>query len=314
MANTFLRKYQLRLYKRAKPNTGGGGSPTVRRKGVSELFTLENYRMQASIRFSSSGVASTADSHIISIYNAPEELISILRESEIMVELRAGYANDQGKEYVTGDDLPMVFKGEKVKSKTYKDGLDNVTDIIMSTAFSKKRDAVIGQFTPKETTLRKSLLAHASLIDLPVVMVLGDEDNVKTFRKGMWLTGSAVQNLADLAKSYGLIHWYQNETLYIGSASNIGKINPKALAYEIEPGRIKGIITWTYDDSIKTKSKDQTLKADFTTFLIPDLEIGNSVNLEIEGSKVTLVVTALEHNLDTHGDTWETRIVAESGV
>lgn len=315
MPDTFLRKYQLRVYKPIPRTFGGGGRQGSFSTSLqSELYTLENYRLQGTFRFSSTSVASTADSHVISVYNAPEELVSILRETGIKIELRAGYQSDNGVTYNDLNNLPLVFKGEKVRSKTYKDGLNTVTDILMSTALSEKRESISSEYFPGSTPIPALLKELTSSMEIPAVIVLGEEDAAKSLRKGMSIHGNSATEIQRLANAYGLVHWYQNEILYIASPRNLSIANPSNTMYRIEPGRIKGIVNWTTDDTVKTKSTDPSLKADFTTFLIPGLEIGNSVELEIEGNVVSLVVTSLEHDLDTHGEQWDTRIVAEAEV
>lgn len=313
MANTFIRKYHLTVYKPIPKSFGSRGRRTTVAYNAGQ-YILENYRIQGTFRFSSAGVASTADSHTISIYNAPYELVSFLREPGIKVELRAGYENDNGVNYADSSSLPLVYKGEKVKSKTYRDGLNTVTDILMSTALTEKREAITSQFFPGSEPLESVIKKLASPMEIPTVVILGEEDAAKSLRKGMHIYGNAATEIQKLANSYGLVHWYQNETLYVGSARSLSIVNPKNTLYKIHPGRIKGIVNWSTDDTVKAKGADPSLKADFTTFLIPGLEIGNSVELEIDGDLVTLVVTSLEHELDTHGDLWDTRIVAEAEV
>lgn len=313
MPSTFIRKYQLKIYKPIYKSFGSRGRRTTVAYTAGE-YTLENYRIQGTFRFSSAGIASTADSHVISIYNAPEELTSILREPGIKAELRAGYENDNGVNYSDPSSLPLVFKGEKVKSKTYKDGLNTVTDILMSTALTEKRESITSELFLQNTPLKFVFDKLAEYTGLPATVVLDSEDFAKSLRKNIVVHGNTSSEIQKLATAYGLVHWYQNEQLYIGSARSLSIVNPKNTLYKINPGRIKGVVNWSTDDTIKAKGSDPSLKADFTTFLIPGLEIGNSVELEIEGSTVTLVVTSLEHELDTHGDLWDTRIVAESEV
>lgn len=321
MANTFLRKYQLSLLSPIRKETSnGGGSISSRKKtqdgstGYSVLYTLDSYRLQASLRFSSSGVSSTADSHIISIYNAPDNLIKTLRESFVKVELKAGYENDNGISYSSNDSLPIIFVGEKVKSKTYKDGLNTVTDIFMSTALTEKREAISSELFLKSEPLPEFLRKLTSPINIPTTIVLDAVDSVKSLRKDLVVHGATATELQRICNSYGLVHWYQNEQLYIGSPNALSLVNPKNTLFKIDSGRIKGVVNWTTDDSIKSVDQDSSLKADFTTFLIPNMTIGSSVELEIEGVIVTLVVTSFEHELDTHGDSWDTRIVAEAEV
>lgn len=297
MANTFLKRYHITIESETEA-------------GNRLLATVQDSHVKGKFKFSSAGTSASADNNSLYLYNVEERINKAVRQTGAKVIVRAGYYEDNGIITANPEEQPIIYKGEVVKAKVVRNNNDRITQITLSSAFTNKRQAVVSQDFPKNTLVKTMLENIAKTLDLEVVISLGEKETLRT-TKARSVNGNTVQVLDRECNRLGITWLMQNEKVIITNKSQVNQAVKTASVYRINSGRIKGTVDWT-TDKVNSESTEGQLKADFVTFLLPTLQIGDQVEIENEGSFVTLTVEALEHSIDFYGDVWDTKIATKT--
>lgn len=305
MAVTFLRKYQLVIT--SQEITFFNGNPATATPVIVKA-TIEENQIQANLKVSANSSVASADNNTVIIYNAEERVSKALRETGAKITLRAGYESDTSGVVSQSSDLPIIFIGEVVKMNEYRTQTDKVTKVTLSTTITNKKESTINATFPKNTKVKTIFETFAQQLGLEANIQLGDKEQ-ETLTSDRSYNGNTIQILDKEVKRLGLASVIQNEKLFIANRDQLSSLIQGGLVYKIEAGRIKGTINWSVDTT--TSSQDR-IDVTLTTFLLPNILIGDSVEVLIDDSLTTLVIDAIEHNLDYRGDVWDTKITCKT--
>lgn len=306
MSFTFLRKYEI-IIEREEVDFNDTSFPRQTTKVI--LATLNNNQIQGNFRFSSVSSSASADVNTLRIYNAEDEINKAVRQTGVKVTVKAGYEYDADIQNSSTQDLPIIYKGEVVKSKIYRNNTDTITELTLSSALTSKKESTTNISFNQNTNVQTILETVSKNLGLEAKVNLGDKSEL-TLTGSRSFNGNTVQILERECNRLGLTWYIQNEKIYIVNKDQLSKIIDTGIVYTIEPGRIKGTVNWSTENTLATSSQDVKTKVDFSAFLIPNLLIGDKVQIVLGDSLTTLVVDALEHKLDWRGDTWDTTITA----
>lgn len=307
MSLTFIRKYHISV-------SGTTGDNNLIEAEISE------HQIQCVFKYSASSTATKADGHTIRMYNIPENMLSAIRQKGIKVIVRAGYEQDSGAIYRDNESLPVIFKGEVVKSNVERTETDTILDITLSNGYTEKARGIVDSDYKKGSRIFNALLSMGETLNLPVNIELGELSNL-TFDKDSSFRGPTIEVLERITKRYGLNWYIQNEEVFITNRQQPSEVATQT--YLVNTARIKGTISWSIEEGFTTLNEGKggqvpleaaDVRATFSMFLVPTLKLGDKINVTIDNSELTLTVDVLEHRLDYYGKPWDTKVEATAKV
>ena len=301
MSNTFLRQYHVSI----ESSTALGNNL---------LAEIENAQIQGKFKISGAGSSSSADANTLNLYNVEEAVIKATRKTGAIVTVRAGYRKDSGTVTTKPLEHPIIYKGEIVSANVERTRTDTITKLVLSSSLTEKLTSKVSMTFKKSTLITGVMESLAKTVGLEYQVDLGPDLLNTRLEKDYSVSGDSVVEIEKLCKVYKLTYFTQNYKQYIVARNAMHLAIPVGDVYRIESGRIKGAINWS-TNTVSTKANDpesEGIKADFTTFLLPTIQVGNKIEVEIEGGVVTMTVEAIQHVVDFYGSTWETKIATKS--
>ena len=296
----FLRSYKLTV-------------TTPVETGLTTLAILTDNQIQASIVFSSENESAGLDTQRISIYNANPEVVTALRTEGAIVTLQAGYHFDGVQ--VTEDNLPIIFTGEVVTSKSIPTGKDKITELTLASGYKALQTVPYSANFSDKTKLTVVIKSMCDALGMDSIIKLGKkEDYIVDGFKGI-VSKKAAEALQALCNEFRLKWYVYLGEIYVVNGAEKDLVSFAALT-KIPLSRVKGSVSFSTDGNTKNVEDTPAVNVEFNMFLYSGITLGSLISIpvnedgeEIEG---VYVVESLKYNLDLRGAEWDVRITATS--
>lgn len=257
----------------------------------------------------------------IQLYNLDLEDAKQIKEDDMLI-LKAGYKQDVTKiQTAVGEgiveDLPILFVGQVVIIRTYREEQDMITEIICGDSISVKKNVKVTASWPPGTTRLKVIQDMAKLAaangvptgSIQTRNLLPDGKTLGTLNAA-YIAGYSVQGflfdeLEKLCEASGMRAYTALGKLYV---------EPKQVTRTVEvirvtPAHIKGNIAPETDNTGKLSGENTNNKTGLTLNLFlsgriqPNQILSLSGTLDYDGE---YQITSVDHELNFRGEMWDT--------
>lgn len=297
MANTssFGRIYHIAIYASSVE-----GSPV--------MVDFTDHQIKASFRTSNIDTETNSSANVVNIYNVSPTIREAVKTKGAVLVCRAGYRSGG---FTDPSTLPVVYKGEIVKTDTQKNLTETVTTLLCSSGYSVKKSATFNRDFPKGTSVASIVTQMAESFSFRVSVDLGTEQSLQ-ISKDMGFSGKTTEILEKFCKVYNLKWYIANDVTYVILKKEPSKVANR-VATTIPLDRVKGHLGTTSDFSTVGADEIKT-EVSFSMLLYAGLEVGDLINLDIDGKTSTFSIESLTVSLDFYGEDWDTQIIASTKV
>lgn len=289
MTYQFIRSYRLRVI------------------DGNDVYVITDNRLRFKITKTSSWEPNKA---LVYLYNLSADTSSIFDNDNIKIELECGYINDAGLIPLT-----TIFVGDFVNARTYKLGVDTVTEMEMGDGSSSYLTKIVNKTFTQQRTYRQIVDYIISVMGIPVedkTLSRIPNNRVKNEGGSYTLSGRASDLLSQLLFPLNIAFSIQNYRLVF---------------FELGVGYIQEeIYTLNYDTGLISTEK-QLVKGVLSVFSKEDVFVVKSlinpsiyptviVNIESPITKMAgqyKVITA-EYSGDTHDGDWLMKMEVSQNV
>lgn len=257
----------------------------------------------------------------IQLYNLDPEDIKQIKQDDMLI-LKAGYKQDVTKvQTAVGEgiiqDLPLLFVGQVVRIRTYREEQDMITEIICGDSISVKKNVKVTASWPPGTTRLKVIQDMAKLAaangvptgSIQTRNLLPDGKTMGTLNAayiaGYSVHGFLFEELEKLCEASGMRSYTAVGKLYV---------EPKQVTRTLEvvrvtPAHIKGNIAPETDNTGKLSGENTNNKTGLTLNLFLNGRIQPNQILSLSGTPDydgEYQITSVNHELNLRGEVWDT--------
>lgn len=169
----------------------------------SKLIVIDNLRIDFTCVKTNTNDMNTCD---LQIYNLSENTISLFKNTDLNIVVKAGYKDYDGKE--------VIFKGNTTKIYTQYNKPDKITNIKIEDGEKELNKATSSLSFKEGIDLKTILKKCAKDLNLPLKFLIDKIDfNNKKFNNGFSFSGKTKTSLDQLSKIAGLLWSVQNQEL-----------------------------------------------------------------------------------------------------
>lgn len=257
------------------------------------------------------------------LYNVHPDDVKRIREDDLLI-LKAGYKQDVTRIQTTvGEglvrDLPVLFVGQVITIRTYREDQDLITEIICGDSITARKNVKITASWPPGTTRLKVIqdmvrIAASNGVptgNIQTANLLPEGKTISTLQ-ARYLAGYSVQGMLfeELEKVC--------EASGMRSYTAVGKlyVEPKEVTRTLEvvritPQNVKGSITPEADNSGVMSGENPDNKVGITVNLFLNGRIQPDQILSISGypdHNGEYKINSVDHDLNFRGDSWDTTV------
>lgn len=273
----FGRKYSLQI---GNSETGDG-------------LLIEDLQVQFRVRKSVNN-KSKIDRCSVTIYNLSEESLAILETDYRTAILSCGYEGD----------VIRLFNGEITEVETKKQGVDRVTKLDISPAFSDLTFKVMSELIPENGVVQDVIEVIRRQTGLSKGVYKGKNLSTRIVY-GYPLSGTPKEMLDLVCNEYNLEWHIEDKALYINDSESV-ESESKELAPLIS--EVSGLIDRPYffSGSDRKSSKDTTKRegVKFKALLNPNIKPGSLVRVDYEDNSNFYRVEEVVFTGDYRGSAW----------
>ena len=261
-----------------------------------EAASGRQFKMTFNVIVDFGGYVSYAD---IALYNLTQETVNTLLKRDASIGLRAGYA----------DTIDFIFKGRITNVLRERNGPDTITRLI-ARGGTQPPTQQVNTTIGKDAPLTAIIEACATAMGYPLVIKSGDFSSITPYPRGYAMNGDPRVYLDKLANTHGFSYVLENDRIIVVGKDSFRDGSP----YTVNQfNGMEGIPEITENG------------ADVSLRLSPRVRIGGRIDIQSQlatfnfsnlyfnqipesAGKGIYRVFRLNHNGDTWGDQWTTRV------
>lgn len=284
--------------------TIGETNATDKTSNLKESVVIDQHHIEFDVTKTSDSKNNTAE---IRVFNLSDDTRSKFEKKDVLVSLEVGYEDENDGNTV------LIFRGDKARVVTRKQGTDIVTTINAADGYVILREGRVNRTLAKGVTL-KQVVEEIVKDGMSNIRSLNYSDKIpaKVFNSGFSLVGSARKNLDFVCEGHRLEwHILNNDVLYVYPKKGTSTTEQVAVLLSPDTGLIDS--PESTNQEIKDLKKDLKVEEDpgirLRSVLNPKIEIGGYIKVQgTKGLDGLYKVVRLTHRGSYEGNEWITEV------